>query len=152
MRPFDVVAAGMLAAPIALGSNAVLAEPLQRKPNIVVIMTDDAGWEDLVCVSSTPPAAQGLRGDSCSRLVVPGGLQKLPPRSAAHSNLAAKLSKSARQMALLLPKVCCVAYLLYLLVNVRHILTGSCESLFRVATLHLRNGWKEALAFSQPGN
>jgi hypothetical protein len=54
MRPFDVVAAGMLAAAIALGSNAVLAEPLQRKPNIVVIMTDDAGWEDLVCVSNTP--------------------------------------------------------------------------------------------------
>jgi len=47
MRPFD-------AAAVALGSNTVLAEPLQRKPNIVVIMTDDAGWEDLVCVSNTP--------------------------------------------------------------------------------------------------
>ena len=46
MKPFDVVAAGVLTAAVALGSDAVLAE-LPRKPNSVVIMTDDVGWGDL---------------------------------------------------------------------------------------------------------
>ena len=46
MKPFDVLTAGMLTAAVALASDAVLAEP-PRKPNIVVIMTDDVGWGNL---------------------------------------------------------------------------------------------------------
>ena len=44
MKAFDVLTAGVLSAAVVVGSDAVLAEPPQRKPNIVVIMSDDVGW------------------------------------------------------------------------------------------------------------
>src|ERR1700693_3900383 len=47
MKRFDLLAAGVLTADVALGSDGALAEPPQRKPNIVVIVTDDVGWGDL---------------------------------------------------------------------------------------------------------
>ena len=43
MKPLDVLTVGMLTAAVALPSDAVLADAA-RKPNIVVIMTDDVGW------------------------------------------------------------------------------------------------------------
>ncbi len=47
MNRYDVLAAGVLTAAVALGGDAALADPPQRKPNVVVIMTDDIGWGDL---------------------------------------------------------------------------------------------------------
>ena len=66
MKPLDVVAVGMLTAAVALGSETVLAEPPQRKPNIVMIMTDDVGL---------PQERQGVHGDLGSGRPFPMGRQ-----------------------------------------------------------------------------
>ena len=47
MKTFDVLAAFTITAAVALGSGAVLAEPQERKPNIVVIMTDRLAAEGM---------------------------------------------------------------------------------------------------------
>jgi Sulfatase len=47
MKSFDVLSAGVLTAALAFASDAALAQSPPRKPNVVVIMTDDIGWGDL---------------------------------------------------------------------------------------------------------
>lgn len=47
MKSFDVLSAGVLTAGLVFASDAALAQSPPRKPNVVVIMTDDIGWGDL---------------------------------------------------------------------------------------------------------
>ncbi len=44
MKPLDVLTVGMLTAAVALPERAPFLPNAARKPNIVVIMTDDVGW------------------------------------------------------------------------------------------------------------
>jgi hypothetical protein len=61
MKRFDLLAAGVLTAAVALGSDGALAELPQRKPNIAVIMTDDVGWAISALMAAAPCAARPRR-------------------------------------------------------------------------------------------
>src|SRR3990172_1423055 len=47
MKSSYLLAESALTAAVTLGGDAVLADPPAKKPNIVVIMTEDIGWGDL---------------------------------------------------------------------------------------------------------
>jgi arylsulfatase A-like enzyme len=70
MKRFDLLAAGVLTADVALGSDGALAEPPQRKPNIVVIVTDDVGWGDLGSYGAA--AMRGAPTPNLDRLAAEG--------------------------------------------------------------------------------
>jgi hypothetical protein len=66
MKRFDLLAAGVLTAAVALGSDGALAEPRQRKPNIVVVMTDDVAGAISALMVAAPCAARPRRTSTVS--------------------------------------------------------------------------------------